>query len=234
MSVVRCRHLWRYSRAVYLLLCGMGVMGIPMSAPAQIDATYLFDIPRLRADKALIQFARQTKITVLFPYEQVKRVRAGPLRGAFTVSEALEVLLQGSGIGWNDESTSETELETSNNETGLLLTGENSMNNLKSKLVPTVIALSVLGGKYQVLIRFWRKLLPSEPEVPNPALRLTHRCRWTLFPVKISPLWEIPQISPITLKHLSRLTLQPRLPLTAARLYDQSRFEVWRQTKHWY
>ena len=147
MTVANYRHFGRRMWIVCLLLFGMGALLVSANARAQIDATYLFDIPRLRADKALIQFARQTKITVLFPYEQVKKVKAGPLRGAFTVSEALEVLLQGSGIGWDAESTSEQEVPTSIDGQNLLLTGENDdMNNLKNKLVPTVIALSVLGS----------------------------------------------------------------------------------------
>ncbi|MBT5558317.1 MAG: TonB-dependent receptor [Proteobacteria bacterium] len=136
-------HLWLGVRAVLMILF-LG-LGIAKHANAQSEATYLFDIPRLRADKALIQFAKQTKVTVLFPYEEARKETVGPLRGAFTVSQALEVLLQGSRIGWDTESTGNQEAVTSSQRGNLLPTGEQEKM-FNNKIVPTVIALSILGS----------------------------------------------------------------------------------------
>src|SRR5688500_17661777 len=84
----------RFARGAALLLCATGApfAGTAEAAPVQ------FDIPRQRADTALTEFARQAGIPVLFPYDLVSRVAANPLRGRHEPEEALQILLQGTGL----------------------------------------------------------------------------------------------------------------------------------------
>jgi len=88
-----------------------------------------FNIPRLRADKALVQFARQADVTLLYPYRDVKTRRIGPLRGRYTVTEGLDLLLADSGIGIS------AGLAISNQEI-------DEMKNLKKAALPAVISLA--------------------------------------------------------------------------------------------
>ena len=52
----------------------------------------------LSADKALTRFARQTDLTLLFPYREVKKVKTRRLYGRFTIRDGLQQMLRGSGI----------------------------------------------------------------------------------------------------------------------------------------
>lgn len=97
------------------------------------DKTQSFNIPRLRADKALVRFAQQADVTLLYPYRDVKALRIGPLRGRYTVAEGLNALLADSGIGIS------AGLAVSNQEI-------DEMKNLKKAVLPAVISLAVLGG----------------------------------------------------------------------------------------
>ena len=62
------------------------------------DEEFYFNIPRLSADKALTRFARQTDLTLLFPYREVKKVKTRRLYGRFTIRDGLQQMLRGSGI----------------------------------------------------------------------------------------------------------------------------------------
>jgi iron complex outermembrane recepter protein len=57
-----------------------------------------FDIPRQRADQALIEFAEQADVTFIFPAAQAKKVTANAVRGELTPQEAIAKLLQGTGL----------------------------------------------------------------------------------------------------------------------------------------
>lgn len=97
-----------------------------------------FNIPRLRADKALVRFARQADVTLLYPYRDVKALRIGPLKGRYRINEGLEALLGDSSIriraGLADSNQEEID----------------SMKNLKKATLPAVISLAVLGGSEAV------------------------------------------------------------------------------------
>ncbi len=62
------------------------------------DRTFRFDIPRQRADLALTMFAEQAGLTLIFPYDKVREKSANRLVGDYTPEEAVQVLLQGSGL----------------------------------------------------------------------------------------------------------------------------------------
>ena len=67
-----------------------------------------FDIKAQRADKALIEFAKQTEQTVVFSYELAKQYQANSLYGFYSQLDALNALL------------AETELDAVVDQNGLL------------------------------------------------------------------------------------------------------------------
>ena len=57
-----------------------------------------FDIKAQRADKALIEYAKQTEQTVVFSYELAKQYDANSVYGFYTQLDALEALLGGTEL----------------------------------------------------------------------------------------------------------------------------------------
>ena len=57
-----------------------------------------FDIPRQSVEAALNELATQAEVLLLFPYDLVEPVSAGPVRGRYSVREALRLLLQGTEL----------------------------------------------------------------------------------------------------------------------------------------
>ena len=118
------------------------------------DEEFYFNVPRLSADKALTRFARQAGLTLLFPYQEVKKVKTHSLHGRFTIRDGLQQMLQGTGIeisagvGNENESDSlETEIADQPKSPE-----EIEMQSLPKKLVPSVITLAIastgIGGAY--------------------------------------------------------------------------------------
>ena len=62
------------------------------------ERRYDIHIPALRADAALKSLARQAETQLLFSYDLAKTVQANPVSGRYTLTEALEQLLQGTGL----------------------------------------------------------------------------------------------------------------------------------------
>ncbi len=62
--------------------------------------TQLYDIsiPRLNAAEAINRLAGQTGAILLFPYDLAKSRQANPVVGRYKIDEALDLLLQGSGL----------------------------------------------------------------------------------------------------------------------------------------
>jgi iron complex outermembrane recepter protein len=75
---------------VALLLCA----SIPASAADRVN----FHITRQSADKGLVEFARQARLSVLFPTERINQVTTNPLQGEYEIAEALAILLRGTGL----------------------------------------------------------------------------------------------------------------------------------------
>lgn len=108
---------------------------------------FYFSVPRLTADKALIRFAQQAGITLLFPYADVKRFKTRPLHGRFTVYHGLQYMLSGTDIHIsagveNDLATFEENVSTEQHNS----VEERDMNRLTKKIVPGVISLAVVTG----------------------------------------------------------------------------------------
>jgi iron complex outermembrane receptor protein len=74
---------------IALALCGV--------AQAQ-EAKKIFDIPPEPAATALNEFAEQADVTLVFSYERVANVKTAPLSGSYSTSEALSLLLAGTGL----------------------------------------------------------------------------------------------------------------------------------------
>ena len=57
-----------------------------------------FYIPRQRADLALIRFAEQADITLLFPMDKMEGKQVNPVSGEYSVMDALNMLLKDTGL----------------------------------------------------------------------------------------------------------------------------------------
>src|SRR5580692_4258994 len=83
--------------AVALCVC------LAVSRPAFAESAYAqstkYDVDISGADltAALPALSRQTGVVVLYPY-QLAQVRSNPVKGLYTVPEALQVMLQGTGF----------------------------------------------------------------------------------------------------------------------------------------
>ena len=62
------------------------------------ETRYHVDIPPMNAAEALNSLAGQTGITMLFPYDLASSRRANAVRGHYTLQQALDVMLRGTGL----------------------------------------------------------------------------------------------------------------------------------------
>ncbi len=75
----------------------LAVLMYAMLATAD-EPRYYFDLPPLRADQALNRLGQQADQQILYPYEMARRSQANRVIGEFTFEEALQTLLEGSGL----------------------------------------------------------------------------------------------------------------------------------------
>lgn len=66
--------------------------------PVCADDVIVFNIPRQNAGEALPAFGQQADISVVYSFDEVKNHQTSRLRGEFTISEAIDVLLENSGL----------------------------------------------------------------------------------------------------------------------------------------
>ena len=69
--------------------------GAAMSAD---ELEYDLDIPQLSLDEALKSLARQVDVQLLFPFDLVRTLNANPVKGRYTLTQALAILLEGTGL----------------------------------------------------------------------------------------------------------------------------------------
>lgn len=116
---------------------------------SEVDEQFYFQIPRLSADKALIRFAQQAELTLLYPYAEVKKYKTRPLRGRYSVKEGLNILLSGTGIhissGVSPQNESNKSLEVADDSV-ITTIDEANMKESNKKLLPTVISLAVAAA----------------------------------------------------------------------------------------
>lgn len=65
---------------------------------AEIDETVEFDIPRQRADRALVLFAEQADLTLIVPFDDVAVKMANRLVGAYSIDRGIRILLERTGL----------------------------------------------------------------------------------------------------------------------------------------
>src|SRR5690554_5395491 len=68
------------------------------SQSATADQKIYFEIPPQRADLSLTAFAQQSRLTLIIPYDVVKTVTTNALIGQFQIEDAIETLLDGTGL----------------------------------------------------------------------------------------------------------------------------------------
>ncbi len=93
-----------------------------------------FVIPQQRADLALTQFAEQANVTLVFPYDLVEKKTANALEGIYTLKEALQKLLVGTGLYPKVAKDGQLSISTT-----YVQEGDNSMPN-KNKLTAAILA----------------------------------------------------------------------------------------------
>ena len=69
--------------------------GAAMSAD---ELEYDLDIPKLSLDEALKSLARQVDVQLLFPFDLVRTLNANPVKGRYTLAQALAILLEDTGL----------------------------------------------------------------------------------------------------------------------------------------
>jgi iron complex outermembrane receptor protein len=62
------------------------------------DANVNFDIEEQPASTALLEFAQQARLSILFPGGAFEGITTGPLVGTYPIQQALDLLLEGTGI----------------------------------------------------------------------------------------------------------------------------------------
>lgn len=89
------------TRASDFLCFLAGLMAVLLMA-ASVQANTVdridFNISSQSADRALVEFARQAAVSVLFPTEQINQITTNALQGKYGVEEALAILLRDTGL----------------------------------------------------------------------------------------------------------------------------------------
>ena len=85
-------------RVRFYCVCLFLVSSFSRDVIAADHKTITFNIPRQKADLALISFAEQADITLLFPFEQLEGKQVNPILGKYKVLEALDILLKDTGL----------------------------------------------------------------------------------------------------------------------------------------
>ena len=109
--------------AVLLMMC------LETQATEESTRVYQINLPVQNVAKALTSLSEQTDLQVLFPYDIAEARQASAVVGEFTLSEALNLLLNGTGLsgGLTDSGVITVSLKPSNK------IGEDQMNSKKTK-----------------------------------------------------------------------------------------------------
>ncbi len=91
-----------------VLLLTSVLMMLDMAKASGADPEFDFDVPPSPASKALVLFARQANIQLLFPYEAVSTVQLKGISGRYTAKDGIEALIAGTCL----EATLSTETDT--------------------------------------------------------------------------------------------------------------------------
>ncbi len=81
---------------LYLILMLLCASNIVVATNIQIIKS--FNIPKQNAMLSLIKFAEQADITLLFPVDNLQNIKTNPLVGKYSISQALQLLIKGTGL----------------------------------------------------------------------------------------------------------------------------------------
>jgi len=77
----------------------VALSAISSSASAgEIEEVFEFNVPLLTVDSAINAVAQQANIPAIFPYDEVRHLKARPLEGFFTINDALIQILKGTDL----------------------------------------------------------------------------------------------------------------------------------------
>ncbi len=110
-----------------------------------LGAANQFNIPKQRADVALTEFARQSDITVIVPYDKVVGIETAELKGRYSLVDAAISLLDGTGLQLSFSNNGQLFIRTDDD-----VKGNHSMlqkNKLSSAML---LAMSSLAGAQSV------------------------------------------------------------------------------------
>lgn len=78
-----------------LNLCSLNELAAQQTGP---DVIYDVNVASMNAADALNSLARQTGVTLLFPYDLARSRQANAVNGQYTLQQALDLMLQGTGL----------------------------------------------------------------------------------------------------------------------------------------
>lgn len=128
---------------VLLTLCAACALSAQQTQAAGSDLSQLiqFSIPANRADIALTEFAQQSDLTIIVPYDKVVAVNTRELVGSYTLADAAITLLEGSGLYLSVNSSGQLSIRTNND-----LEGRPPMLNKNKLSTAVVLAMSSLAA----------------------------------------------------------------------------------------
>jgi len=98
------------------------------------EKVHQFNIPQQSADLSLIALATQADLTLVFPYESVKRVTANAINGQYSAIQALDLMLSG------------TALHVSKNDRGVLTVDITTMKSRSTDMNKSKIYTGILAA----------------------------------------------------------------------------------------
>ena len=84
----------RHLVAAAVMLC------LSLAARGNTETTTYFVIDAPQLSPALIQFSRQSGLSIVFPEHLARNIDSQPLTGTLSNAEALDNLLEGTGLDW--------------------------------------------------------------------------------------------------------------------------------------
>ena len=79
-----------------MIVSSLGGVDIAYANDDHIE--YDFNVPSLTVDSAINAIAQQSNSPAIFPFDKVRKLRAKPLRGQYTLEDALSEILQGTDL----------------------------------------------------------------------------------------------------------------------------------------
>jgi len=84
-------------KATQVIIIASLVLPYPVFA-GEIENRFNFDVPSLTVDSAINAVAQQSNAPAIFPYDKVRLLEAKPIKGHYTIKEALQRILIGTNL----------------------------------------------------------------------------------------------------------------------------------------